>query len=105
MPIPVSSSSTAINTGTCFRTPAWILDRWCEELRTDELSRERMQPYFERVEATLDVTEAVQPEIGAIASVMARGCDALGWSHFAIRRNARGCTGLGFCDLGCATDA
>jgi hypothetical protein len=36
---------------------------------------------------------------------MARGCDALGWSHFAIRRNARGCTGLGFCDLGCATDA
>src|SRR5262245_51104159 len=38
--------STAINGGTCFRTPAWILDRWCEQLGTDELSREAMQPHF-----------------------------------------------------------
>jgi len=97
--------STAINGGTCFRTPPWVLDRWCEELGTDELSRERMEPHFARVESTLDVTPAVQPEIGPIANVVARGCDALGWRHFAIRRNARGCTGLGFCDLGCGTDA
>jgi choline dehydrogenase-like flavoprotein len=97
--------STAINGGTCFRTPAWILDRWCEELRTDELSRETMEPHFQRVESILDVTPAAQPEVGRIAGVIARGCDALGWRHFAIRRNARGCTGLGFCDLGCGTDA
>ncbi len=97
--------STAINGGTCFRTPPWVLDRWCEELGTDELSRERMEPHFARVETVLDVTPAVQPEIGPIANVVARGCDALGWRHFAIRRNARGCTGLGFCDLGCGTDA
>jgi choline dehydrogenase-like flavoprotein len=97
--------STAINGGTCFRTPPWILDRWCEELGTDELSREAMAPHFERVEGVLDVTPAVQPEIGPIANVVARGCDRLGWRHFAIRRNARGCTGLGFCDLGCGTDA
>ncbi|HEY1816115.1 MAG TPA: GMC family oxidoreductase [Kofleriaceae bacterium] len=97
--------STAINGGTCFRTPPWVLDRWCEELRTDDFSREAMEPYFERVERILDVAPAAQPEVGPIASVIARGCDALGWSHFAIRRNARGCTGLGFCDLGCGTDA
>ncbi|HEY3804239.1 MAG TPA: GMC family oxidoreductase [Kofleriaceae bacterium] len=97
--------STAINGGTCFRTPPWVLDRWCEELRTDDFSREAMEPYFERVERILDVAPAAQPEVGPIASVIARGCDALGWRHFAIRRNARGCTGLGFCDLGCGTDA
>ena len=97
--------STAINGGTCFRTPAWVLDQWCEELGTDDLSRERMEPYFARVESVLDVAPATQPEIGPIANVVARGCDALGWRHFAIRRNARGCTGLGFCDLGCGTDA
>jgi choline dehydrogenase-like flavoprotein len=97
--------STAINGGTCFRPPAWVLDRWCEELRTDELSREALEPCFLRVEDTLGVEPASQPEVGAIASVIARGCDALGWRHLAIRRNARGCTGLGFCDLGCATDA
>jgi choline dehydrogenase-like flavoprotein len=97
--------STAINGGTCFRTPPWVLDRWCEDLRTDDFSREAMEPYFERVERILDVAPAAQPEVGPIASVIARGCDALGWRHFAIRRNARGCTGLGFCDLGCGTDA
>jgi choline dehydrogenase-like flavoprotein len=97
--------STAINGGTCFRTPPWILDRWCEELATDELSREAMTRHFERVESILDVAPAAQPEVGPIASVISRGCDALGWRHFAIRRNARGCTGLGFCDLGCGTDA
>jgi choline dehydrogenase-like flavoprotein len=97
--------STAINGGTCFRTPAWVLDRWCEELATDDFSREAMEPLFERVEGVLDVAPAVQPEVGPIASVIARGCDVLGWRHFAIRRNARGCTGLGFCDLGCGTDA
>ena len=97
--------STAINGGTCFRTPAWILDRWCEELDTDELSREAMQPHFERVESILDVAPAAQPENGPIAGVIGRGCDKLGWRHFTIRRNARGCTGLGFCDLGCGTDA
>ncbi len=97
--------STAINGGTCFRTPPWILDRWCEELGTDELSREALQPCFERVESILDVAPAEARENGPIASVMARGCNALGWRHFTIRRNARGCTGLGFCDLGCGTDA
>lgn len=108
MPIFVGrlvGGSTAINGGTCFRTPPWILDGWCERLNTDEFSREAMQPYFERVEAILDVAPAAQPEVGPIANIIARGCDSLGWRHFAIRRNARGCTGLGFCDLGCGTDA
>jgi choline dehydrogenase-like flavoprotein len=82
-----------------------VLDRWCEDLNVDELSREAMERHFARVEATLGVEPATQPEIGEIASVIARGCDALGWRHLAIRRNARGCTGLGFCDFGCATDA
>jgi choline dehydrogenase-like flavoprotein len=108
MPIFVGrlvGGSTAINGGSCFRTPAWVLDEWCEKLGTDALSREAMQRHFERVESILDVAPAAQPETGRIASVIARGCDALGWRHFAIRRNARGCTGLGFCDLGCGTDA
>jgi choline dehydrogenase-like flavoprotein len=43
--------------------------------------------------------------IGPIADVMARGCDALGWHHFAVRRNAPDCDGSGFCDFGCRTDA
>jgi choline dehydrogenase-like flavoprotein len=97
--------STAINGGTCLRPPPWVLDRWCEETDCAEFAPEAMKPHFDRVEGVLDVQEADRALVGPIADVMARGCDALGWSHFAIRRNAPGCDGSGFCDFGCRTDA
>jgi choline dehydrogenase-like flavoprotein len=97
--------STAINGGTCFRAPPWVLDRWCEDTDSDDFSAEAMRPYFDRVESVLQVEAAERRRIGPIADVMARGCDALGWSHFAVRRNAPGCDGSGFCDFGCRTDA
>jgi choline dehydrogenase-like flavoprotein len=97
--------STAINGGTCFRAPPWVLERWADEMRTGELSPEGMRPYYERVEQVLDVHPARPDQIGPIGDLMARGCDALGWHHFAIPRNAPDCDGSGFCDFGCPTDA
>jgi choline dehydrogenase-like flavoprotein len=97
--------SSAVNGGTCFRTPRWILDRWCEELGTEVFAPERMEPLFERVEAITSVAPARQPEIGPIEGVFVRGCQALGWSHAPVRRNVDGCDGKGFCDFGCRTDA
>lgn len=97
--------STAVNTGSCFRTPGWVLDRWCEELGTDAFESERMTPHFEKVERTLSVEPADLKAAGPIADLMARGCDALGWEHRVMLRNAPGCQGEGFCDFGCRTDA
>lgn len=97
--------STAINTGSCFRTPPWVLDRWCEDIGTDAFEPSAMAPHFERVERQLQVEEANPKAIGKIADVIARGCDALGWSHRRMLRNAPGCMGEGFCDFGCRTDA
>jgi choline dehydrogenase-like flavoprotein len=97
--------STAINGGTCLRAPAWVLDRWCEETDCDDFAADSMRPYFERVERVLEVQPSGRRQIGPIADVMARGCNALGWSHFVIPRNAPGCDGSGFCDFGCRTDA
>jgi len=97
--------STAINGGTCFRTPPWVLERWCDEAGTDEFSEEAMAPWFERVEQFLEVQPSPREQIGPTGELMARGCEALGWSHFPIRRNAPGCDGKGFCNFGCRTDA
>ncbi|MBI3184557.1 MAG: GMC family oxidoreductase [Myxococcales bacterium] len=97
--------STAVNTGTCFRTPEWVLSRWCEDLGTGELAREKLDPHFERVERELEVERAKWDALGGAAKVVARGCDALGWSHFPLLRNAPGCDGQGVCDFGCPTDA
>jgi choline dehydrogenase-like flavoprotein len=97
--------STAINGGTCFRSPSWVHERWCEELGTDAVSEEAIRPHYERVEQLLGVAPSPRETIGPIAGFIARGCDALGWSHAPVPRNAPGCDGKGFCDLGCRTDA
>jgi choline dehydrogenase-like flavoprotein len=97
--------STAVNTGTSYRTPPWVLERWCEDIGTDEFTPEAMLRHFDRVEAELQVAPAERKVIGPIGDVMARGCDALGWKHGPVRRNAPGCDGSGFCDFGCRTDA
>lgn len=97
--------STAINGGTCFRPPPWVLDRWCDALRSDDFAPGSLRPYFERVESFLGVGPTDERHLGPIGGVFARGCDALGWSHVRIRRNAPGCTASGFCDFGCRTDA
>jgi choline dehydrogenase-like flavoprotein len=97
--------STAVNGGTCFRTPSTVLDEWCEELGTDELSPSKMAPRFEHVETRLMVSEPERRFIGPIADMMDRGAHALGWRAGPIPRNAVGCEGQGFCGLGCASGA
>ncbi len=107
IPIPMGrlvGGSTAINTGTCWRTPEWVLRRWVDE-GLAELSPDAMAPYFERVERALQVEVADAKVLGGAARVIARGCDALGYSHMPLRRNAPGCDGSSVCDFGCPTDA
>jgi len=96
--------TTLVNSGTCFRTPPHVLERWRREfgLQVDEDS---LAPCFERVERALSVA-AVTPELaGANAGVARRGAERLGWSHGFLRRNARGCVGSGVCAFGCPTSA
>jgi choline dehydrogenase-like flavoprotein len=96
--------TTLVNSGTCFRTPAHVLERWRREFGL-ELDGGELDPCFERVERALSVAE-VSPELaGANAAVARRGAERLGWSHGYLRRNARGCVGSGVCAFGCPTSA
>jgi choline dehydrogenase-like flavoprotein len=97
--------STAINTGSSFRTPDHVLHAWCERIGTDEFRPDRMRRHFERVEQVLEVQPPSRKHMGPIADVIDRAAGALGWSHGPILRNAVGCEGQGFCDFGCPTDA
>src|SRR5262249_5448902 len=58
-----------------------------------------------RVEAVLGVAPADPRHLGGVARVIARGCDALGYQHQPLRRNAPECDGQGICCFGCPTDA
>ena len=108
IPIPIGRTvggTTAVNSGTCFRTPDRVLARWRDELGLREFTPDHMAPYFEKVERELRIETAKAEYVGEIGQVIARGCDALGWSHHALARNAPDCDGQGVCVFGCPTDA
>jgi choline dehydrogenase-like flavoprotein len=93
--------TTLVNSGTCFRTPRHVLDRW----RRDFGLELDLDDAFARVEADLNVTE-VPPELaGRNAAIVRRGVEALGLSGGYLRRNVRGCVGSGVCAYGCPAGA
>lgn len=109
IPIPLGQTvggSTTVNSGTCYRTPDRILAEWATELGLADLAPERMGGYFERVEQVLGVEAARAELLGGNGRVIARGCDALGFTrHHPLKRNAPACDGQGVCCFGCPTDA
>jgi choline dehydrogenase-like flavoprotein len=109
IPIPLGQSvggTTTVNSGTCYRTPDRVLHAWQKDLGLRELGPEQLGPYFERVEAVLGVERAKAELMGGNGRVIARGCDALGFTrHGPLKRNAPACDGQGVCCFGCPTDA
>ena len=108
IPIPMGRAvggTTLINSGTCYRAPDRVLAKWRSELGLRELTPEHLAPYYARVEEILGVATASAAWIGGVGRVIARGCNALGWKHAPLRRNAPDCDGQGVCCFGCPTDA
>jgi choline dehydrogenase-like flavoprotein len=109
IPIPLGQTvggSTTVNSGTCYRTPDRVLHGWQNELGLADLGPENMASYFERVEAVLGVERAKASLMGGNGRVIARGCNALGFTrHGPLKRNAPACDGQGVCCFGCPTDA
>jgi len=108
IPIPIGRTvggTTTINSGTCYRVPERVLRTWRERHGLVDFSSETLDPYYTRVEGVLGVAEARGEFLGGVARVIGRGCDALGFRHHPLRRNAPDCDGQGVCCFGCPTDA
>ena len=108
IPIPTGKGvggTTLINSGTCFRVPEQTLRGWREHSGLAGLTPEALAPFYAEVERFLEVAPSPAKAIGPIGDVIARGCDALGYSHHALARNAPGCDGQGLCCFGCPTEA
>lgn len=98
--------STVINSGTCYRAPERTFTYWRERYGLPQVfSSEGLAPYYERVEAMLGVAPGNPLHLGAIAGIIARGAEHLGYSHKALLRNAPDCDGQGVCCFGCPTGA
>ena len=109
IPIPLGQTvggTTTVNSGTCYRTPDRVLHQWQRDLGLHELGPDQLGPYFDRVESVLGVAPAKLDLMGGNGHVIARGCEALGFTrHGPLKRNAPDCDGQGVCCFGCPTDA
>jgi choline dehydrogenase-like flavoprotein len=93
--------TTLINSGTCFRTPQHVLDRW----RADHGLELDLDDEFALVEEAIGVREVPPAIAGRNGNLVKEAADRLGVSAGYLKRNARGCIGSGVCAFGCPTGA
>ena len=108
IPIPLGRAvggTTLINSGTCLRAPDETLVDFRDRLGLAHMDPAVMAPLYDRVDQMLGVAPSPATAIGPTGRLIARGCDALGFSHSPLPRNAPGCDGQGVCCFGCPTDA
>ncbi len=96
--------TTLINWTSSFRTPAPTLEHWASEHDVKGHSPAEMAPWFEKMEQRLGVAPWMVPP-NANNDVIRKGCEKLGYSWHVIPRNVRGCWNLGYCGMGCPTNA
>jgi len=96
--------STTVNWTASFRTPHRTLAYWREALGLKTFDEASLAPWFSRMEERLSITPwAVAPNRNN--DVLRAGCEKLGFSYGVMRRNVKNCANLGYCGLGCPTNA
>lgn len=95
---------TTVNWTSSFRTPPATLRYWAHAHGVKGMSESEMAPWFERMEQRLNVSPwSVPPNENN--DLLRRGAQALGIPTALIRRNVRNCWNLGYCGVGCPTNA
>lgn len=96
--------STTVNWTSSFRTPQATLLHWQQHFGLKEYSPEALAPWFGQMERRLHVA----PWAGAPNennNLLRRGAEKLGIPTAVIPRNVNGCWNLGYCGMGCPTNA
>lgn len=97
--------TTVINSGTCFRTPDFILRHWQEQFGVQHLTPDDAAPIFEQIERDLQIQPVPEAVLGGNAQMVRRGAERLGIHHMPLNRPQRACHGTGVCALICPRDA
>ncbi|WP_306393882.1 GMC family oxidoreductase [Telluria beijingensis] len=96
--------STTVNWTSSFRTPEPTLAWWRRQHGLAFASNDELAPWFVMAERRTGVIDwLVDPNQNN--DVLRRGAAKLGIATGAIRRNVQGCWNLGYCGMGCPTNA
>jgi choline dehydrogenase-like flavoprotein len=93
-----------VNSAICARAPGFVFDEWSARTGTT-LTREALDPHYERVERFLFVAPTPMEVQGERNLRFKQGCDALGFTSEPTHRNVKGCKGSGECFTGCRNGA
>jgi choline dehydrogenase-like flavoprotein len=96
--------STTVNWTSSFRTPPETLAWWRRHYALPEATPEALAPWFEMVERRLQIGDW-QAAPNENNDILRRGAQQLGIPVGFIRRNVKGCWNLGYCGMGCPTNA
>ena len=99
--------TSVVNGAINWRLPRDAYDAWVAEdaAFADAVPYEALQAAEEDLEARLGVAPTDAAVAGPKNLLLAKGAEALGLEHRPIRRNVRGCVGLGRCLQGCPRGA
>ncbi|MCD6679347.1 MAG: GMC family oxidoreductase [Burkholderiaceae bacterium] len=96
--------STTVNWTSSFRTPAGTLAFWRDRFGLDGFDEQAMAPWFERMERRLSIAPwSTAPNENN--DILRRGAERLGLHAAPIARNVHGCLNLGYCGVGCPSNA
>ena len=96
--------STTVNWTSSFRTPTATLDYWHKHFGLAAYTPEALAPWFLMMEQRLNVSTWLTPP-NENNDLLKRGAARLGIPAAAIMRNVKGCWNLGYCGMGCPTNA
>ncbi len=96
--------STTVNWTSSFRTPHGTLNYWQNRFDLKDYSAEALAPWFSLMEQRLNVSVWLTPP-NENNDLLKRGAAKLGIPAAAIMRNVKGCWNLGYCGMGCPTNA
>lgn len=96
--------STTVNWTSSFRTPAKTLAYWQKTFGLKDYGPEALSPWFSMMEKRLNV-RLWETQPNENNDVLRRGASQLGIPTATIPRNVKGCWNLGYCGMGCPTNA
>ena len=96
--------STTVNWTTSFRTPPATLAYWQKHFGLADYSVDALAPWFAAMEKRLHIHRWEKPP-NENNAVLRRGAEKLGIATEVIHRNVDGCWNLGYCGMGCPTNA
>ncbi len=97
--------TTVINSGTCFRTPDSVMQKWRDEFGLTDLKPQAFQKYFEAIEKEINVTPTAFDVMNRSNTLVHEALEKRGLKGEPLDRNVRGCDGCGYCCYGCPTGA